>query len=298
VERLSGTGIERLVFCVATGKPKYGEMAMGLGRSLSLIGDMTPRAVVTDISGFDWSRYFDFVFPPKAPRSALDKLLAFDYVDVPCVYALDVDCLAFKRLDPVFESCSGLDLAVQGEWQVEGKWHGADVSDILRRNRMDKLPKFNGGALYYQQTPEFQNLLNRMKKFEANYAETGFGDFRGNASEEVCVALAMMETGIGTVIPDDLNFMNTGSGLIGNLRMDVRSNTCRFLSRKSHVRYVEPHIFHASEYSNFNVYWRQLDHLKRLEAYEDRTRPGYRSRGFKLRRSIERRWLKLRGKLS
>lgn len=298
MERLTGAGIERLVFCVATGKPKYGEMAMGLGRSLSLIGDMTPRAVVTDIPDFDWARYFDFVFPPKAARSALDKLFAFDYIDCKCVYAIDVDCLAFKRLDPVFEHCQGLDLAVQGEWQVEGRWHGAEVSEILARHHIEKLPKFNGGALYYEQTPKFQTVLKNMKEVEANYQKTGFGDFRGNASEEVCVALAMMQTGIGEVIPDDLNFMNTGSGLIGNLRMDVRTNTCRFLSRKSHVRFVEPTVFHASEYSNFNVYWRQLDYLKRLEAYEDRTRPGYRSRAFKLRRSIERRWLKLRGKLS
>jgi hypothetical protein len=100
------------------------------------------------------------------------------------------------------------------------------------------------------------------------------------------------------VVSDDTNFMNTGSGVIGKLHMDVRTNTCRFLSRKSHVRYVEPHVFHASEYSNFAIYWRQLDFLKQLERYEDRTRPGYRSRWFKLRRSIERRYLKLKGDLS
>lgn len=289
--------LDRVVFCVATGKPRYGEMAMGLGRSLSLIGDETPRAVVTNLKDFDWKRYFDYVFEPKAPRSALDKLFAFDYLDAKAVYAIDVDCLGFKRLGPVFEHCQGMPFAVQGEWQREGKWHGAEVKDVLAKHQLRQLPKFNGGALYYESTDDYRKLLAEMKGIEANYADTGFGDFRGNASEEVCVALAMMSTGVGEVISDDTNYMNTGSGIIGKLHMDVRSNTCRFLSRKSRVRYVEPNIFHASEYSNFAIYWRQLAYLKQLEKYEDNTRPGYRSRWFKLRRSVERRYLKLKGDL-
>lgn len=271
---------------------------MGLGRSLSLIGDETQRVIVTDLEGFDWKRYFDYVFKPKTPRSALDKLLAFDYLDAKSVYSLDVDCLAFKRLAPVFTYCEGKTFAVQGEWQTEGKWHGAEVKEVLAAKNLSQLPKFNGGALYYESNPDFETLLTAMKKQEESYASSGFGDFRGKASEEVCVALGMMETGIGEVIPDDTNFMNTGSGMIGKLRMDVRRNQCSFLSRKSHVRYVEPFVFHASEYANFSIYWRQLEFLKKLEQYEDRTRPGYRSRWFKLRRSIERRYLKLKGTLS
>lgn len=268
---------------------------MGLGRSLSLIGDETPRAIVTDIKGFDWSRYFDYVFEPLASRSALDKLLAFDYLDAEAVYAIDCDCLAFKRVEPVFQHCLGLPFAVQGNWQTEGMWHGAAVPKVLEQHGLDRLPKFNGGALYYEKTEAYFTLLEAMKDVELNYGQSGFADFRGNASEEVCVALAMMRTGFGSVVSDDTDFMNTGSGMIGKLHMDVRSNTCRFLSRKSKVRYVEPTIFHASEYSNFTIYWRQLKFLKDLEAYEDKHRPGYRSRWFKLRRSIERRYLKLMG---
>lgn len=270
---------------------------MGLGRSLSLIGDDTPRAVMTDIKGYDWGRYFDHVIEPAGPRSALDKLFALESLDADYVYAIDGDCLAFKRLGPVFEHCAGMPFAVQGIWQTEGKWHGAEVSSVMAQHSLARLPKFNGGALYYERGPQFETLLQAMKDIEANYGETGFGDFRGNASEEVCVALAMMKTGIGDVVPDEVNFMNTGSGMIGKLHMDVRSNTCRFLSRKHRVRFVEPYVFHASEYCNFRIYWRQLDYLKRLEAYEDSHRPGYRSRWFKLRRSIERRLLKLTGKI-
>lgn len=289
--------MERLIFTVARGKPKYAEMAMGLGRSLSLIGDETPRAVLTDISGFDWSRYFDFVFEPKAKRSALDKLLAFDYTSADSVYAIDGDCLAFKRLGPVFCHCEGMDFAVQGTWQTEGKWHGAEVGDVLSKQKIERLPKFNGGAIFYRSTDSYRSLLREMQAIEADYGSTGFGDFRGNASEEVCVALAMMKTGIGDVISDETNFMNTGAGMIGNLKMDIRRNQCSYLCRRHKVRYVEPAIFHASEYANFRIYWRQLAYLKQLERYEDAHPPGYRSRWFKIRRSLERRWLKARGNL-
>ncbi|MBC8064847.1 MAG: hypothetical protein H7Y17_08460 [Chlorobia bacterium] len=289
--------MKRLMFTVARGKPRYAEMAMGLGRSLSLIGDETPRAVLTDIEGYDWAKYFDFVWKPTEPRSALDKLFAIQFGEFDAVYAIDGDCLAFKRLDPVFAHCRAMPLAVQGTWQTEGKWHGAEVASVLAKENLAKLPKFNGGALYYEKGPDFDRLLESMRDIEGNYADTGFGDFRGNASEEVCVALAMMRTGIGQVISDDTDFMNTGAGIIGKLHLDVTSNTCRFLSRKQKVRYVEPYVFHASEYCNFSTYWRQLDLLKRLEKYEDTHRPGYRSRWFKFRRSLARRLLKLQGRI-
>ena len=285
--------MERLVFTVARGKPRYAEMAMGLGRSLSLIGDTTPRAIVTDIPGYDWKRYYDFVFEPGAPRSALDKLLASDYLDAKAVYALDCDSLAFKRLDPIFAYCSGMPFAVQGGWQREGIWHGVELGPALKGKGLEKIARFNGGALYYQPGPSFETLLGEMKCVEKNYADSGFGDFRGNASEEVCIALAMASTGLGEVIPDETDFMHTGTGLIGSLRMDILKNECALISRREGVRFVEPTIFHASAYAEFRVYWKQLQALERLERYEDRHPPGYRSFGFRLRRSIERRLLRI-----
>jgi hypothetical protein len=106
--------MRKIVFCVARGKPEYAEMALGLARSLRLIGDTTPRAILTDIEGVEWSRYFDVVVPPMGPRSCLDKLTALDYLDADQVLSLDVDMLAFKRLDDIFAAASGHPLAVQG----------------------------------------------------------------------------------------------------------------------------------------------------------------------------------------
>src|SRR6185503_11611332 len=96
-EGLRGEGLKRLVLTVGRGKPKYAEMALGLGRSLSLIGDDTPRAVVTDLATFPWTKHFQKVIPPIGKRSAIDKLLGLELTDADAILAIDSDCLAFRR---------------------------------------------------------------------------------------------------------------------------------------------------------------------------------------------------------
>jgi hypothetical protein len=56
--------MKRIVFTVATGQQKYAEQALGLARSLRLIGDSTPRVVMTDIEHPAWRNSFDQVVPP------------------------------------------------------------------------------------------------------------------------------------------------------------------------------------------------------------------------------------------
>ncbi|MGV3614233.1 MAG: hypothetical protein ACO1SV_02755 [Fimbriimonas sp.] len=258
--------MKRCIFTVALGKPKYAEMAMGLGRSLAFIGDATPRVVYTDLGDkYDWGRYFDQVVAPPEPRSALDKLRALDLTEYDQILSLDGDCLAFKRLEPAFEALQGSPLAVLGDYQREGTWHGADVAEMCRRLNVPQLPRFNGGLIYYERTPAAQRLISRAREIERDYGSTGFENFRGNASEEVCVAMAMLETGIGDVAPDELDFMNTATGIVGRLTLDVLKNECHFVCRRQTTRYVEPYVFHAARFVNYFVYWRQLDRLKALE---------------------------------
>lgn len=289
--------MKRVIYTVATGKPKFAEMAMGLGRSLALIGDLTPRAVVTDIPGYDWKRYFDYVLPPLRGRSALDKLYALEHLDADQVLSIDGDCLAFRRMDAIFDYGSGRDFMIHGDWQSQGQWHGTDIAEVCKKFGVEKAPWFNGGMIYYERTPAYEKLLNRMMEIQADYRSTGFELFRGNASEEVCVLLAMLETGIGHVAPAELNFMNTAVGLKGKLKMDVMRAQCSFVSRSYHTRFFRPHIFHASRYSNFLIYWRELAKLKKLEKIEDAWEFGQLRPTMKLRRSIDRRLLKMAGKL-
>lgn len=286
--------MSRCVFTVALGKPKYAEMAMGLGRSLALIEDPTPRVVYTDQLEYDWKRYFDEVVIPTGPRTALDKLLALDLTEYDEVLALDGDCLAFKRLEDVFTTLRGSPFAVQGDHQSEGTWHGSDVAEMCRKLGVTELPRFNGGLIYYERSDEAKRLIARAREIEKDYGSTGFENFRGNASEEVCVALAMLETGIGEVAPDELDFMNTGTGLIGKLTLDILRNECHFVCRRQSVRYIEPYVFHAARFVNYLVYWRQLDRLKAIEAFENDVPPNFRSRKNRSRRSLQKRWLRWR----
>lgn len=288
--------VSRLVFTVARGKPRYAEMAMGLGRSLALIGDPTPRAVLTDVPGYDWKRYFDHVIEPPGPRSALDKLLALELSDAEHVVSIDGDCLAFRRLDPIFAATADLPLGVQGVRTSKGNWHGAPLEEVLPRLGFPAVTKFNGGLVTYTRDDEFTSILAEARAVEADYANAGFADFRGNASEEICVALAMARRGYERLIPNDADFMSTAPGAIGRVRMNVLRGECQFVSRMETVRRIEPILFHAASMVNFTLYWRQLESLKRLERYADRHPPGYRSRLWKLRRSVERRWLKLTGR--
>lgn len=284
--------MSRIAFTVARGRPKYGRMAMALARSLDLIGDTTPRAVLTDLEGFDWRRRFGQVIAPETPRSALDKLTALESTDAEHILSIDSDSLAFRRLDPVFEALRGKPFVVVGHRLSTGMWHGADRAQICRDHAVESLPAFNGGLIYYERHSDALALIQRARQIEASFDETGFERFRGGASEEVCIALAMIETGLGEIVPDETDFMNTAVGLIGKLHLDVLAGECSFVCMRHAVRRVRPFVFHAARYVNFIVYWRQVERLEALERYEDRRPPGAMSAWQKLERSLQRRYLK------
>jgi hypothetical protein len=288
--------MKRIVYAVARGKPRFAEMAMGLGRSLRLIGDKTPRVIVTDIKGYDWHRYFDEVLPPNGPRSSLDKLTALERTDADQVISLDVDMLAFKRLDPIFDYCNGKDFAVLGHPETEGVFHGLPVPEILKRYGLEWMPRFNAGIVYYERQASFFELLAAMREAEATYDQHGFEVFRGGTSEEVCELMGMIKLGrFHHLIEPETQFQHSAAGLIGKLYLDVRKNECRYISRQRYAEFYEPYLFHAWRYKDFLIYWKQLEHLKAIERWEDRHGTMYMSRFARLRRSVERRILKMRG---
>ena len=287
------------MYAVARGKPKFAEMAMGLGRSLRLIGDTTPRYIVTDIGGYDWERYFDRVVSVNGPRSALDKLLALETTDANQVLAIDVDMLAFKRLDAIFDFCAGRQFAVQGHWESDGVFHGLQVKEILKRFNLERIPRFNGGMAYYERSNDYLELLEAMKAAERDYDSYGFDPFgRGqHASEEVCMLLAMIKLGrFDYLIPQEKHFQHSAAGLVGKLHLDVLKNECKFIARQRYCEFYEPILFHAWRYKDFLVYWRQLEKLKKLERFEDEHPTLYMPRWVKWSRSLQRKILRLRGR--
>lgn len=288
--------MKRIVYTLAVGKPKFAEMAMGLGRSLSLIGDTTKRVIVTDQPG-NWKRYFDEVLVPEDPIEWIffTKLTALKRTDADQVLFIDSDSLAFKKLGPIFDYCEGKGLGVQGELQTEGPWYG-DIAEHCRKHGVASLPRFNGGMIYYERTPECEEFIETCYEYGRRTRQLGFQRDDPLIPDEPCIALAMAQTGKGHLIPEEENFTNTAVGLVGPLRMNVLTGECRYVCRRYHMRYVEPYLFHAARYGSFFVYWRQLRRLELLERYEDAHGYGYMSPWQKLQRSIERRWLKWVGR--
>ena len=293
---LVGGGIrtmKRIIFTIANGQRRFAEMAIGLAMSLAFVGDDSERVVITDIVDAEWKKHFGKVLQPTAQPEMVyfSKLTALDRTDADQVLFVDSDSLAFKRTNDIFDYCAGRGFAVQGALAVEGSWYG-QIADHLVRHGIDAMPKFNGGMIYYERTPEAQAFLRTCMEYGARAKEFGFQRDDPLIPDEPCISLAMQQTGYGHLIPPEMDFMSTGPGIIGKLQMDILKKECKFISRQEKVRFVEPYIFHAAAYSSFFIYWHQIDQLKALEPRTGKRPPGHVSGWLKLRRSLERRYMK------
>lgn len=256
--------MNRAIFTVATGAPRYAEMALGLARSLALVGDVTPRYVVSDIDDPNLGRWFDEVLPPDPNTPPfLRKLDGIRQTNADSILFLDSDSIVFRRTDEVFSYAQGKRLAVQGELRTTGHWYGP-LDQILPRYGLAGIQRFNGGLIYYERHPDVERLFEKTREIADNYDETGLESFRGQVPDEPCLSLAMSLTGVGHLIPNERDFMNTPVGLIGKLQLSVRHNRCAFLKRGNRVLFHRPAILHAAKYVNNWAYWRELRELERM----------------------------------
>lgn len=257
--------MKRAIFTVATGAPRYAEMALGLARSLSLVGDRTPRYVLSDHNDPRLARWFEAVLPPEddGGLTFLRKLDGLRRTEADAVLFLDSDSIAFRCTDEIFRVCEGRKFAVQGEVRTQGHWYG-ELSKILPRYGLSGIQRFNGGLIYYERDPEVESLFEKARSLARAYDETGLERFRGQVPDEPCISLAMSLTGVGQLLPNELDLMNTPVGLIGRLEMSVRTGKCAFLKRGNRVMHHRPAILHAAKYVNNIAYWRELRELERI----------------------------------
>ncbi len=290
--------MSKVVFTVAIGAPKYIEQALGLARSLSFVGDRTPRIVMSDSNSPALHRWFDQVVPPTANvLTFLQKLEGLNVSDADEILFIDSDSLVFERLDRVWSSCEGAPIAVQGNWVIDGHWYG-QLSEILPRLQLSGLPMFNGGMIYYRRCPETVATFEELRQVAESYEKTGLDRFRGTVPDEPCLAIAMARTGHYRLLPDTLDLMNTPVGLVGRLNIDIRRRKCQFIKFNRHgMRLMRPAILHAGKYVLNAIYWKQLNLLEKYERYADLHGFGYMSPSQKLERSVQRRILKIRGKI-
>lgn len=292
--------MDRAVYTLAFGNDRYVRFSLGLARSLRLLGDPTPRVVLTDRADAPWRPAFDEVIVCPRPENAyLAKLTLRRCITARHALFVDSDTLAFRRLEPIFSAFAGAEIGVVG-WPVrQGDWHG-DIGPVCQSLGAPELWQFNAGLLYFG--PNSDAILPEVQRAVNDYDSLGFRRFRNKIPDEPCLSVALvrsgwMQDGSARLVSDDQDLMNTAVGPIGNLRYDVRIGKCQYLCRRQQVRLVKPILLHSHEQVKYWRYWRQLQILERLEAYERAVPFGFVSPGHKMRRSIERRILILTGRL-
>jgi hypothetical protein len=284
-----------MVCTTAFGKFRYAEVALGFARSLMLIGDDTPRAIMTDIEGVDWEKYFHVVIRQSIPKEEMywSRFFALEQTDAQHILFIDSDCFAFKRLAPIYEFFKGAGYGVQAMPVSEGVWYSKDIAELCREQGVASIPKFNGGLMYFEPGDVFERVIAKAKENRENYSQIGFKTKRTSIPDEPCFALALSQLGIGRVAHDSMNFQNSGVGLVGKLRVDVLRNECRYLCRRYDLQYVEPITWHAHYWAKFTIYWGELKRLEQLEKFGESVDVHYRSPFHSFKRSIQKRWMNL-----
>jgi hypothetical protein len=246
-------------------------MAEGLGLSLAMHHSQTERVVVTDhrASGGRVDRLLPLAFdktiaPPERFRHWFIKLCALEETDADRVLFIDGDCLALRNIDPIFDELEGTKFAVMGSWRSDIKhWYG-DIAGVMAKRGLSAIPQFSGGFLYYERTPETKQLIDRVMELAANYDEIGIERNGPHVVDEVCISLAMAETGIGEVVPMSRQYSVTPWMSIGRKKLDVVSGECSFVKLVDRPRAFRPYIYHTASAKWDFAYWRELNRVLRI----------------------------------
>lgn len=258
----SGTAI--LTF--ATGDPKYATMAKALALSLDLNFCALPRVIVTDIDDPELHRLFDVVLaPPTGFDHWFISCCALEHTGFDRILFIDGDSLVVGPIEPVLEQMKGTDFAVQGTWLSEINWYG-DMTATMRRRRLSQVPVFSGGFIYYERTEKAKELIARTMALADEYDSLGLDRNRGKVVDEVCIAIAMAESGIGTAFPDSCQFSRTPYGLQSKVHLDVLKGECSFIKGDDPPRLIKPVVYHSAHAAWDLTYWREVRKIMRVGA--------------------------------
>ncbi len=249
---------KRLILTFATGKEQYRTMAKGLAASLDLHWSTAPRGIVTDSDDPELGELFEHLIPkPEGFNHWFIKLCGLQATEADHILFIDGDCLAVRNVDSIFDDLRGSDFAVQGGYITSGHWYG-DITVPMKKLGVSKVPKFSGGFLYYERTHRGQQLIERIMELAADYDSLGLSRNHGHIVDEVCIALAMEELGIGLVVPDSRDYSTTPWGARTPVHLDVVAGECSFVKGSNPPRTRQPAIYHSGMAATDPVYWREL----------------------------------------
>lgn len=242
---------ERGVLALAYGHRRYHRQAYALALSLQLHSPGLHRTLVTDDVRCPATEAYDAVIPVDAglPDDCGLKLNLDKYAPYPCTLYVDVDSLAVRPIEPVFDLFDESDVGVVGRdvTAEQGEvWYG-DVASMCRTTGTTWLPKCNSGLMLIRATHKTHGIFVRARQLVADYGELGLHTFRGGIADEPLLAMALAEEGVHA---QDLTAVAAATpiGISGPLRVNVLAGTCTF-AKNGDV--VEPALIHfAADYSS------------------------------------------------
>ncbi|MEX2242828.1 MAG: hypothetical protein WD716_03165 [Fimbriimonadaceae bacterium] len=256
-----------VVLTFATGSPKYATMAKALALTLEMNYFEGTKAIITDIADPEIPKLFDVVLPPQPGyKHWFTKLCALEATEFDRVLFIDADSLVVRPIDRVFEQMRGSDFAVQGRWAAVQSWYG-DMGAVIKKRGLERIPVFSGGFLYYERTESAKAVIGRSMELAASYDELGLHRNSGHVVDEVCISIAMAETGFGRVFPDSSQFSMTPWGRQNSIKLDVLRGECSFIKGSKAPRLVKPLIYHTAQADADPLYWREVRRVFKVNAH-------------------------------
>lgn len=272
-----------IILTFATGQLNYLIGAQALATTLKMHHGEAKRVLITDLldkhpeqDAYTREVFDEILAPPENFKHWFIKLCALEHTTADRILFLDGDCLALRNIDPMLEELKGSDFAVFGRWISDaGDWYG-DFNQLMQRFKLDKVPQFIGGFIYYERNERTQKLIDRIMEHSRNYDSFGLNRNFGQVVDEVCIALAMAELGIGKVFPESLGWSVTPWNNV-KVHLDVFRSQCSITSVFRRPQFYRPWIYHTAMGKWDLRYWREVHKVRKLYLRYMANRDYYRS---------------------
>jgi hypothetical protein len=215
---------------LAYGAPRFIAMAMVLAESLRRHAPDVPRAIVTDRPRRELAELYDACVPvDRSLGGGLRQKLHLDaYAPFDQTLFVDADSLAVAPVAPLFDVFRGVPVGVVGGPVYDGQWFGDVAAIRARLGVAGPIPRFNGGLVYLDRTPQASAIFATARELMDRYADLGFQPLHGHGpNDEPVLAFALALHGVAGV-DDGGSSSYTPIGIRGPLRLDVLRGGARF----------------------------------------------------------------------
>lgn len=196
---------KQAVLTIATGKSVYAEMAVNLALSIHEWSPEIKIQIATDLKEkhfYDLTNVEVLKYEKGNLGESFSAKLQLDKISrSEKTLFIDCDCLAYKKVEPIFDIFKNTEVGVVGSSIAGGEWFG-DISKVCERFKIKEMPKFNGGLYYFEKGEICTKVYRRARELEKQYDQIGLVRLRGRPNDELLMAIAMAENGLKAIKDD------------------------------------------------------------------------------------------------